>query len=92
MRELTWMATGRRTDQWWHTASLLAMLVNINRDPKTSAVAAAEFHPFTPRRKIKREMMPITFLRDIFVPKNPAVVAGALIGGGDVPLSEMKPL
>ena len=46
------MAEGRQDDAWNHTASLMALLVNINRDSKkTQAVDADRFHPFAKRRR-----------------------------------------
>ena len=46
MRELVWMANARIDQTWNHTASVLAMLVNIHRDPrKGRALKPADFHP-----------------------------------------------
>jgi hypothetical protein len=43
------MALARRREQWDHTSNLMALLVNINRDPKRGqAVKASKFHPFPP--------------------------------------------
>ena len=40
------MAESRQQDAWNHTAVLLAMLANVNRDPKKSrAYKPADFHP-----------------------------------------------
>jgi hypothetical protein len=40
------MCQARSDEQWNHTAALLAMLVNINRDPrKGRAMKPADFHP-----------------------------------------------
>ena len=41
------MAHAKRRDQWDHTANLLALLININRDPsKGSPATADKIHPF----------------------------------------------
>jgi hypothetical protein len=40
------MTEARQQDGWNHTAALLAMLANVNRDPKkTRAYKPADFHP-----------------------------------------------
>jgi hypothetical protein len=40
-------ARAARRDQWDHTCNLLALLINVNRDPaKSSAVTADEIHPY----------------------------------------------
>ena len=40
------MAQARQSDNWNHTAALLAMLANVNRDPKKGrAFKPADFHP-----------------------------------------------
>jgi hypothetical protein len=52
LRELAWMVEARRTDQWNHTASLLALLASIHRDPKKrrAPFTPAEFHPLVAGR------------------------------------------
>lgn len=42
------MAEARRSDQWDHTSSILALTANVNRDPKRQSrpFAADDFHPF----------------------------------------------
>jgi hypothetical protein len=45
------MAQARRQEHWNHTASLLAMLANVNRDPKKGrALRPADFHPIPATR------------------------------------------
>lgn len=40
------MAEARQQDGWNHTAAVLAMLANVNRDPKKGrAFKPADFHP-----------------------------------------------
>ena len=46
LRELAEMAEGRDRNAWNHTAATIATLVNINRDPKKTAVPAQRFHPY----------------------------------------------
>jgi hypothetical protein len=52
LRRLTSMYRGKDKQQWWHTASLMALFANCHRDPKKRAqpFSAAEFHPYERRR------------------------------------------
>lgn len=51
-RELLLMAEAKRSDQWDHTAFLLAMMRNCNIDPNKDPPSKVEdFHPFTPEKK-----------------------------------------
>lgn len=65
------MAHGRQRDQWNHTATLLAMLANINRDPKKSRAARPmDFHPMPDgKRRVKPAPIKgdITMLKAVFV-------------------------
>lgn len=48
MRELFWLAEGA----WSRTASILAMIVNVNRDAKKSSPARPDdWNPYTRRRR-----------------------------------------
>ena len=50
LRELVWMADGRVRQSWVHTSSVLAMIANVNRDPKkTRAFRPDDFNPFAAR-------------------------------------------
>jgi len=41
------MADGRRRDLWAHTSSVLALVANVNRDPKKGRpFSPADFNPF----------------------------------------------
>jgi hypothetical protein len=45
------MAEGRGRDEWGRMSSLLALVANVNRDPKrTSALRPADFNPYEARR------------------------------------------
>ena len=47
LRELCWMAEGRCRDNWAHTSSVMALLANVNRDPKKSRLfKPADFDPY----------------------------------------------
>ncbi len=44
------MTESRQREMWNHTASVLAMLINLNRDPKRSrAIKPTELHPLHER-------------------------------------------
>ncbi|MCG3178306.1 MAG: hypothetical protein BIFFINMI_00632 [Phycisphaerae bacterium] len=66
------MAEARGRDNWAHTSSVLAMLANVNRDPKkTPAFQPADFDPYGPRhRKPARVDRKTGFelLKAVFVP------------------------
>ena len=58
------MTEARGRFEWGQTASLLAMIVNILRDPKkTKAVKPADFNPYNVKPKAK---VPVSILRDIW--------------------------
>lgn len=69
------MARARQSESWNHTASILAMLVNVNRDSKRSRPAKpSEFHPLHGRRS---SGIPLTkgnlkVLKSVFVDRSPA--------------------
>lgn len=45
------MSQGKQLYEWYYWASLEAILVNINRDPKKGRMAKIEdFHPMLPRK------------------------------------------
>jgi len=46
---LQWAVTGRQRDQWNHTASLIAQIAEVHRDPKKRSrpYDASEIHPMT---------------------------------------------
>lgn len=45
------MAEAKGRDNWNHTSAVLAMIANVNRDPKkTPAFQPADFDPYRPRK------------------------------------------
>ena len=47
-----WMVEGRGRFEWNRTASLMALAVNLMRDPRRGGAARADdFNPFAERRK-----------------------------------------
>ena len=67
---MAWMVEGRQRDQWMHTARILSMMANVNRDPKRSKEYTwQDFYPF-PVNKADRSDIPkvgISVLKDVFV-------------------------
>ena len=66
------MAQARQQDHWNHTASLMALLANINRDPKRGrALTPADFHPLQNVRRQTQTEKPlkgqIGMLKAVFV-------------------------
>ena len=58
------MTEARGRFEWGQTASLLAMIANVLRDPKkTKAVKPADFNPYNVKPKAK---VPVSILRDIW--------------------------
>lgn len=81
------MAQARQEDNWNHTASVMALISNVNRDPKRGRPARpADFHPAltTPRRR--RAQPPaalkgdIGMLKSVFIDQMPQ--GGRRVGGG----------
>jgi len=65
------MAEGADRSLWNHTASVIAMLVNVNRDPKKSPVPAWRFHPYEAGEQ-RKQGIPLTagnigLLKKVFV-------------------------
>jgi hypothetical protein len=65
------MTQARQSENWNHTAALLAMLANVHRDPKKGrALKPADFHPL-PKPQPKAEQPPIKgdirMLKTLFV-------------------------
>jgi len=49
------MAEGRDQAIWWHTASVMALIANVNRDPKKGrAMTPADFNPHATARDRRR--------------------------------------
>jgi hypothetical protein len=66
LRELLLMAEGRSRDNWAHTSAVLALVANVNRDPKKSkAYKPADFNPHV--RKAAKLKTDIRVLKQVFV-------------------------
>lgn len=54
MRQLLLLTEGAQRDRWRHTSAVLAMMANVNRDPKkTKAYKPADFDPFEAPRDVR---------------------------------------
>jgi hypothetical protein len=71
LRELIWMAESRRNEAWSHTANLMALVANVNRNPRKRArpYSPLEFHPFLERKRTAYSKASIRILKDVFVRK-----------------------
>jgi hypothetical protein len=66
------MAEGRQRDTWMQTASIVAMIANVNRDPKRSKEYSwKDFFPFDAPKVSKKDAptVPISVLKSVFVDK-----------------------
>jgi len=73
LRQLVWMAEGRRDFFWEHTAHVLCYLYNAHRSPKSPALMPADFHPFADKRKRRmKKRLPQVGIEalKVFVPKS----------------------
>ena len=69
LRERAALADARGRFEWEQTASLMALIVNLMRDPKKNkAVKAEDFNPYTVKEKAFLKA-PLSVLRDVFVKK-----------------------
>jgi hypothetical protein len=67
------MAEGRGRQSWAHTSAVLALIANVNRDPKkTRAFKPSDFDPYSAKdkRDAAIEVKDMTVLRDVFKPKS----------------------
>jgi len=72
LRELLWMAEARGRDNWAHTSAVLALVANVNRDPKkTRAYKPSDFDPYSAREKRDEaiEVTDMAVLKDAFTNK-----------------------
>jgi hypothetical protein len=71
------MAEARGRDNWAHTSAVLALIANVNRDPKkTRAFKPADFDPYSvrDRRDEAIEVTDMGVLKDAFVNRTTAPV------------------
>jgi len=70
------MGEARLQNEWAHTSSLLALIANVNRDPKKArAFKPADFNPHSkPDPDAPKPMADITVLKQIFIDSQPPKV------------------
>jgi len=62
------MAQARSRDCWQHTAAVMALVANVNRDPaKHRAFTPADFNPHGQKPKTVIRGKELRILRDVFV-------------------------
>ena len=64
------MAEAKGKDNWQHTSTVLALLANINRDPKKQqAFSPDDFNPYRkqPEKKTILKGKDLRILKDVFV-------------------------
>jgi len=64
------MAEAKGKDNWQHTSTVLALLANINRDPKKQkAFSPDDFNPYRkePQKKTILKGKDLRILKDVFV-------------------------
>lgn len=74
LRELLQMTHARQQDQWNHTATVMALIANVNRDPKKGrAFRPADFHPVMVVKREKAQPLKgdIGMLKTVFVDQAP---------------------
>jgi hypothetical protein len=69
------MAEGRGLDNWWHTSSLMALIANVNRDPKKGrAYKPKDFDPYARLRSESQRQATkadLALLRQMFESQKP---------------------
>ena len=60
------MSEGRQRHDWGIASTLLALIANVNRDPKRSrSLKPSDFDPFAARQPVPK--VPVTVLKDVFI-------------------------
>ena len=68
LRELLIMAESRSKDNWNHTSAVLALIINVNRDPKKhGAVSPKELNPHEKKVKTILKGKELRILKDVFI-------------------------
>ena len=71
------MVDAREDRQWYHTASIMAMIAEVNRNPKKrrKAFTATQFHPMHITEKPQAiEFVELRVLKAIFVDRKTSTV------------------
>lgn len=67
------MLDGHSEASWAHTASIMALIANVNRDPKrrSTPFTANDFNPYAKRVEPQRIKVKFSALKSIFVDQTP---------------------
>lgn len=62
------MTEGRCKVQWDHTAALLWLLIEVNRDPKKKGPELTDLHPYRKgeRKPVPKDKIPVGSLKGLF--------------------------
>ena len=65
------MANARMESDWWHTANILALTINLNRKKGAKAVSPKDLHPMEVQKKksAPKQMVGVEALK-AFLPAN----------------------
>ena len=64
------MAEGRCREAWTHTSMVLALVANVNRDPKkTRPLRPADFNPYAAAKDEPIKVKDLSILKRVFVDK-----------------------
>jgi len=76
LRELLIMAEAKGKDNWNHTSAILALIMNVNRDPKKhSAVSPRELNPYEKKVKTVLRGKDLRILKDVFIDRKANVIS-----------------
>ncbi len=66
LRQLLWLAEGSGRVRWAHTSAIMALIANVNRDPKKTRMFKAEqFNPYIRNdRRSQRSPDDLTILKE----------------------------
>ena len=68
LRELITMAEAKSRDNWNHTSAILALIINVNRNPKKQrAIKPNELNPHEQKVKTILKGKGLRILKDVFV-------------------------
>ena len=65
------MADGKMDAEWWHTANILCLHVNMNRKKNAKARQPHEFHPLHSRKKVTKKKGDIAWLKALLPKGDP---------------------
>ncbi len=67
------MAEAKAQSEWAHTSAIMALIANVNRDPKKSrSFSPIDFNPLAAHKgnRVKGRTNDLSILKDVFVDRN----------------------